>query len=333
MMHFDVIIIGAGPIGLFTAFQAGMLSMKCCIIDTLNSIGGQCNALYPEKPIYDIPGYKEISAKDLIYKLEEQANQFKPKYYLGEQVTSLTQHSDFFEITTSTNRRLTSKIVLIAAGAGAFSPNRPPLENIENYEGHSIFYHVDNPEKFSNKSIVIAGGGDSAIDWAIHLAPIANKIYLVHRRESFRAAPSSLNQINTLVNESKIEIVAPYQLKTLEGTDTQLNSVTVESLDGQVRILETDILLPFFGLKMSLGPILKWGLNIEAKHIEVDNAHYQTNIEGIYAVGDIASYEGKIKLILTGFAEASSALHHAYSKVFGKSLHFQYSTSKGIPNS
>lgn len=331
-MHFDIIIIGAGPVGLFAAFQSGMLSMKCCVIDTLNTTGGQCNALYPEKPIYDIPGYQEISGEELIRKLQAQADQFSPQYYLGEQVVSLKKNDEIFEIITSNNRIVTSKIVLIAAGAGAFSPNRPPLQDIERYEGHSVFYHIDNPKKFAGKSIVIAGGGDSAIDWAIHLAPIASIIYLVHRRESFRAAPKSLEQIQKLVDQNKIEIVAPYQLQALDGHNNQLSKVILESLEGNIRTLEADILLPFFGLKMSLGPILEWGLNINAKHIEVDNAYYQTNIEGIYAIGDIAAYEGKIKLILTGFAEASSALHHAYSKVFGKTLHFQYSTSKGIPN-
>ncbi len=328
----DVVIIGAGPVGLFAAFQAGMLGMKSCIIDTLDFPGGQCRALYPEKPIYDIPGHPEILAEQLIVNLEKQAASFKPQYYLGQQVIGLRKVGELFEVTTSAGLSISCKIVLIAAGCGAFGPNKPPLENIDIYENKSVFYSVQKVENFRNKRIVIAGGGDSAVDWANALAEVAKVIYLVHRRDKFRAAPESLRKLAELSANGVVEIIAPYQLHALEGDGTQLTSVIVQDLAGQNRKLDSDILLPLFGLKMSLGPILDWGLNIEMHHIKVSKENYQTNIEGVYAVGDIASYDGKIKLILTGFAEAATALHHAYSRVFdGKSLHFQYSTTKGLP--
>lgn len=328
----DVIIIGAGPVGIFAAFQAGLLGMKSSIIDTLEFAGGQCAALYPEKPIYDIPGYPKILAHDLITNLKEQAQPFNPEYYLGQQVLELKSMDNGFEILTSKGSKISGKIIIIAAGCGAFGPNKPPLGNIESYENKSIFYSINSRNDFAGKKIAIAGGGDSAVDWAISLSEIAEKIYLIHRRDKFRAAPESLRKLSSLANQGLIEMVVPYQLSDLEGDNGYLSNVIVENMDGQKRSLDSDILLPFFGLKMSLGPILEWGLNIHSHHISVDNIHYQTNIDGIYAVGDIASYEGKIKLILTGFAECASALHHSYKKVFdGKTLHFQYSTSKGIP--
>ncbi len=329
----DVVIIGAGPVGLFAAFQAGMLGMRVAVIDAFEFVGGQCSALYPEKPIYDIPAYPQISGEELIAKLKQQAAPFNPEYHLNQQVTALTKTEVGFDVTTSENVTISAKVVLIAGGCGAFGANRPPLEGIEQYEGKSVFYSVQRREDFRDKKIVIAGGGDSAIDWTLSLAEITEKIYLIHRRDKFRAVPESLRRLNELVNEGKIEMVVPYQLSALEGKDGYLHTVVVENLQGGIRKLDADILLPFFGLKMSLGPILDWGLNIESHHIKVDNSHYETNIPGVYSVGDIASYPGKIKLILTGFAECASALHHAYSKVFdGKALHFQYSTSKGLPS-
>lgn len=329
----DVVIIGAGPVGLFAAFQAGMLGMRSAVIDALEFVGGQCSALYPEKPIYDIPAYPQISGQDLIEKLKAQAAPFNPEYHLNQQVISCIKTASGFDVTTSKGTIISAKVVIIAGGCGAFGPNRPPLVGIEQYENKSVFYAVRRIEDYRHKKIAIAGGGDSAIDWTLSLAEVAKKIYLIHRRDKFRAAPESLRQLNELVLQEKIEMVVPYQLSALEGSDGNLSAVIVEDMKGVTRKLEADILLPFFGLKMSLGPILDWGLNIELHHIKVDNSHYETNISGIYAVGDIASYPGKIKLILTGFAECASALHHAYSKVFdGKALHFQYSTSKGLPS-
>ena len=331
-MQFDVVIIGAGPSGLFSAFQAGMLGMKSAIIDTLEVVGGQCAALYPEKPIYDIPAYPQILSQDLVNKLLEQATPFSPEYFLSEQVVGLEDHGNFFKLTTSMGTVLQAKVVIIAAGAGSFGPNRPPLENIESYEGKSIFYLVTNRDYFAGKNVIIAGGGDSALDWAISLSEIAN-ISIVHRRTKFRAAPATVQKIHELDSLNKIKLITNYQLDGLKGENGILEEVIVADLDGNKKRLKADILLPFFGLAQNLGPILDFGLNVNNHHIKVDYPYFETNVKGIYAVGDVATYEGKLKLILTSFAESASALHHAYSRVFdGKALHFEYSTTKGIKN-
>jgi thioredoxin reductase (NADPH) len=329
-MKKDVAIIGAGPSGLFTAFQAGMLGMTSCIIDSLDEKGGQCAALYPEKPIFDIPAYPEILAEDLIKKLIEQAHPFNPEYLLSQQVTMLKTDNDEFQLGTSKGNLIHAKVVIIAAGAGSFGPNRPPLEGLLSYENKSVFYYVSRRNDFLGKTIVIAGGGDSALDWAISLAEIA-KVYIVHRRSKFRAAPASVQKIYELEKEGKIELVTNYQLSALKGENGILEEVIVSDLDGNTKSLKTDILLPFFGLAQDLGPILEFGLNIKSHQITVTPPYFETNIPGIYAVGDVAGYQGKLKLILTSFAETASALHHAYSRVFqGKPLHFEYSTTKGI---
>jgi thioredoxin reductase (NADPH) len=326
----DVLIIGAGPVGLFAIFQAGMLGMKCHVVDNLVMVGGQCSALYPEKPIYDIPAHAEITAADLIKNLCSQNEKFAPVYHLDQQVENIINDGKFFNAMTSKGIEIQAKIVIIAAGAGSFTPNRPPLDTLEEYENKSIFYMVKNMEDFRGKKIAIAGGGDSAIDWAINLANIAEKIYLIHRREKFRAAPESLNQITILEKQGKIELVVPYQLHKLEGTNGILQNVIVADLDGKERKLDANILLPFFGLATDLGPIKNWGIGVEHFHINVNQSSSETNIPGIYAVGDIAHYTGKIKLILVGFSEVALALHHAYERVFdGKALHFEYSTTKG----
>ncbi|HJD60159.1 MAG TPA: NAD(P)/FAD-dependent oxidoreductase [Rickettsia endosymbiont of Omalisus fontisbellaquei] len=325
----DVVIIGAGPVGLFTIFQAGMLGMKCHVIDAQEAIGGQCITLYPEKPIYDIPAYPKIAAEELIKQLELQAAPFKPVYHLNQQAIELNKQDDFFEIKTSKDTIIRSKVIIIAAGAGSFGPNKPPLANIEDFEGKSVFYFINDKSKFAGKNIVIAGGGDSAVDWAISLSEIANKIYLVHRRDKFTAAPESIRQLRSIAETGKIELVTGYQLNALDDNNGELQAVIVKDLQNNTRKLEANILLPFFGLKQDLGSLANWDLNVKLHHIEVDPSYYQTNIEGIYAIGDIAHYAGKLKLILTGFAEAASSLHHAYSKVFdGKALHFEYSTTK-----
>jgi len=329
-MQFDVVIIGAGPSGLFSAFQAGMLGMKSAIIDSLEAVGGQCSALYPEKPIYDIPAYPEIISQNLVDKLYQQAAPFSPQYFLSQQVVKLEGYSNFFKLKTSAHNEIQAKVVIIAAGAGSFGPNRPPLENIETYEGKSIFYLVTNRENFAGKNIVIAGGGDSALDWAISLSEIAN-VSIVHRRNKFRAAPATVQKIYELESLGKIKMVINYQLDGLIGKNGLLEEVIVADLDGNKKSLKADILLPFFGLAQNLGPILDFGLNINNHHIKVSYPYFETNIKGIYAVGDVATYEGKLKLILTSFAESASALHHAYSRVLdGKALHFEYSTTKGI---
>lgn len=327
----EVAIIGSGPVGLFAAFQCGMLGMKCHIIETLDFKGGQCAALYPDKPIYDIPAHPKITALELVDKLYQQASVFNPVIHLGQQAISFTKEKDFFVINTD-KIELKSKIILIAAGSGAFGPNKPPLENLNLYENQSVFYSVKDSMIFKNKNVVIAGGGDSALDWASMLSTIAKKVYLVHRRKNFRGLEATIQKIHELTTQSRLELIVPYQLDSLNGNNGYLTNVNVRDMDGNIKSLKADYLLPFFGLKMDLGPLKKWGLELVNNHIEVDSHHYQTNIEGIYAVGDIAAYTGKVKLILTGFAEVASALHHAYKKVKNKELHFQYSTTQGIPN-
>lgn len=329
----DVTIIGAGPVGLFAIFEAGMLKMRCHVVDALDSVGGQCAALYPEKPIYDIPGYPAIDAMQLVERLQEQAAPFSPTYHLGQRVEKLTREADGgWRVTTSNGTEINSKAVLIAAGCGAFGPNRPPLAGIEAYEGKSVFYMVTRREDFRGKKIVIAGGGDSAVDWAISLAELAEKIYVIHRRPKFRCAPESASRLEQLATEGKVELVIPYQLDALQGNNGQIANVIVKTLEGEERTLEADVLLPFFGLAMELGPIADWGLNLHMNHIEVDAATLATNQPGIFAVGDIASYKNKLKLILCGFSEAAMAMHAIHPLVHpGQALHFEYSTSKGVP--
>jgi thioredoxin reductase (NADPH) len=328
----DIVIVGAGPAGLFSVFEAGMLKMKCHVIDTLETIGGQCTALYPEKPIYDIPAHPKVLASELIELLEAQAEPFHPVYHLNQQVQKIEEKNDgSFVVETSKNIKIECKAIIIAAGCGAFGPNRPPLENIEQFEGNSIFYSVRNKKEFVDKKVVIAGGGDSAVDWAISLAEIAQKIYVVHRRDKFRCAPESADKMKKLEAEGKIEMVIPFQLEGLEGKDSKLSHVIVKDFDNNIKKIEADYLLPFFGLAMELGPIANWGLNLHKHHIEVDRATMQTSKKGIYAVGDIATYSHKLKLILTGFAECASACHDIFKIVFPDQIyHFEYSTSKGI---
>jgi thioredoxin reductase (NADPH) len=329
----DIVIIGAGPVGLFAVFQAGMLKMRTHVVDTLEAVGGQCAALYPEKPIYDIPGYPSILASELVDKLAEQAKPFAPAYHLGQRVELMQKQADGqWLLTTSARTVIRCKAVIIAAGCGAFGPNRPPLEHLEQYEGKSVFYLVKKREDFRGKKVVIAGGGDSAVDWAISLAELTEKLYVIHRRPKFRCAPESAAKLQTLADAGKIEMVIPYQLARLEGQGGQLSSVIVSTMEGEEKALEADILLPFFGLAMELGPIADWGLNLTQNHISVTAATCETSTAGIFAIGDIATYEGKLKLILCGFAEAAQATHAAYNIVHpGEALHFEYSTTSGVP--
>ncbi len=328
----DVVIIGAGPVGLFAIFQCGMLRMRCHVVDALDMAGGQCAALYPEKPIYDIPGHPRIDAADLIDRLAEQAAPFSPVYHLGQQVTALTPDGDRFRVETSAGTRIVARAVIVAAGVGAFGPNRPPLDGIEAYEGKGIFYMVKRREDLRGKQVVIAGGGDSAVDWALALAGVASRIMVVHRRPKFRAAPESAARLDALAKDGAIELVVPYQLAGLDGVDGRLAGVTVATLDGATRRLEADVLLPFFGLAMNLGPIAEWGLDLEQSHVAVDPSTCASSIAGIHAIGDIATYPGKLKLILSGFAEAAAAAHAIRGRVFpGEVHHFEYSTTQGVP--
>ncbi len=328
----DILLVGAGPVGLFAIFEAGMLKMRCHVVDALDSIGGQCSALYPEKPIYDIPGHPSIDALDLVKKLEQQAAPFSPTYHLNQRVDSLTRTENGFTAVTSKGTTIHSRAVIIAAGCGAFGPNRPPLAGLEQYEGTSVFYSVTRREDFRGKKVVIAGGGDSAVDWAISLSGIAEKIYVVHRRAKFRCAPESASRLETLAAEGKVELVIPYQLDALEGADGKLSAVIVKTLEGEARSLPADVLLPFFGLSMELGPIADWGLGLHNNHIKVDPTTFATSTPGIYAIGDIVNYPGKLKLILCGFSEAAMACHNARDLVYpGEAYHFEYSTTKGVP--
>jgi thioredoxin reductase (NADPH) len=328
----DVAIIGAGPVGLFAVFECGMLEMRCHVFDALDVAGGQCAALYPEKPIYDIPGYPRIDAGMLVERLVEQAAPFAPTYHLGHAVTGLDRAVDGFVVSSAAGVRVAARALVIAAGGGAFGPNRPPLAGIEEYEGRGVFYLVRRREDFRGKRIVIAGGGDSAVDWALSLAELAERVMVVHRRDKFRAAPQSLARLAQLAESGRVELVIPYQLAGLEGAGGRLSAVVVADLVGNERRLEADCLLPFFGLATQLGPLARWDLAFDDNRIAVDPANCASSRPGIFAIGDIAVYPGKLKLILSGFAEAALAAHAIHPLVHpGEALHFEYSTTKGLP--
>jgi thioredoxin reductase (NADPH) len=328
----DVAIIGAGPVGLFAVFECGMLKMQCHVIDALDTVGGQCAALYPEKPIYDIPGHARIDAADLVDRLAEQAAPFAPVYHLGQAVNRLDACDGELRLETAAASRIVARAVIIAAGGGAFGPNRPPLAGIESFEGKSVFYYVRRREDFRGKRVVIAGGGDSAVDWALSLAEIAERVLVIHRRPKFRAAPGSAARLQQLAEAGRIELVIPYQLHALEGDGGQLSAVIVADLAGNTRRLDADCLLPFFGLATDLGPLAHWGLALHHGNITVESATCATSLPGVFAIGDVATYPGKLKLILSGFAEAALAAHAIHPLVFpGEALHFEYSTTKGVP--
>lgn len=325
----DIVIIGAGPVGLFAVFQCGMLDMRCHVVDSLDVLGGQCSALYPEKPIYDIPAYPKIAGQELIDCLVEQAAPFKATYHLGQQVQKIAQQADGWQVTLANGNAIACKAIMLAGGAGAFVPNRPPLQGIENYEGVSVFYAVGKRDAFKGKRVVVAGGGDSAVDWALSLSEVAQSVSLVHRRDVFRAAPESLKRLQ---ESKKIEMVVPYQLAGLKGGGKQLTHVVVKTLAGEERALEADILLPFYGLATSLGPIAEWGFDLYKQQIAVTQATCETSLKGVYCIGDMAHYAGKLKLILQGFSEAAMAAHAAYGVVYpGKVLNIAHSTDKGVP--
>ena len=328
----DVVIVGAGPAGLFAVFECGMLRIRCHVVDALEAIGGQCTALYPEKPIYDVPGFAAIAAGDLIERLAQQAAPFHPVYHTGQRVEALTPMDDERWLArTCAGTRIDARAVLIAAGGGAFGPNRPPLPGIEEFEGKSVFYAVARRADLAGKRVVIAGGGDSAVDWALSLADVAARVMVVHRRSKFRAAPESVDKLHRLASAGALDLVVPFQPAGLEGAGGRLAAVIVRSLDGEQRRLEADVLLPFFGLGATLGPISDWGLALERNHITVDPATCATSVAGIFAIGDIVTYPGKLKLILSGFAEAAVAAHAIYPLVHpDRELHFEYSTTTGV---
>ena len=332
--HFetDVAIVGAGPVGLFAVFELGMLKLSSVLIDALSEVGGQCTALYPEKPIYDIPAHPAIEAGALITRLEEQIAPFATPRLLGRQVNGLTGQPGNFTLTTDQGDTVHAKAVILAAGAGAFGPNRPPLDGLPAFESTgAVQYYVRRREDLRGKRVIIAGGGDSAVDWALALKDIA-KVAVVHRRAKFRAAPESAAQLDAAAKKGEIEMVIPYQLHALHGANGQLSAVEVATLEGVTRQLPADVLLPFFGLSMDLGPIAAWGLDRQMHHVTVDPATCQTSLPGVFAIGDVATYPGKLKLILQGFSEAAITAHAIFPVIRpGEALHFEYSTSKGVP--
>jgi thioredoxin reductase (NADPH) len=329
----DALIIGAGPVGLFAVFELGLLDIKCHLIDILPKIGGQCAELYPEKPIYDIPGYPKVGALELIENLQAQAAPFAPVYHLGQRVEKLARVDDgWLELETAKGTRIRAKAVILAAGVGAFGPNKPPLARIDAFENKGVHYFVSRREDFRGRRVAIAGGGDSALDWALSLADIAARVMVIHRRDKFRGAPDTVAKVMELAKQGKIDLVTPYQLEALEGEPGALTHVVLKDLDGKIRKLEADALLAFFGLAMNLGPIAGWGLALHKGNIAVEAATLATSVPGIFAIGDIADYPGKLKLILQGFAEAAMAAHAAHKLVHpGEVLHFEYSTTKGVP--
>ena len=333
MIETDVAIIGAGPVGLFAAFECSMLKLRTCLVDALGEIGGQCAALYPEKPIYDIPAHPAIAAGALIENLDAQIAPFAVPRLLGRRVDGLHGAAGAFLLNTDKGDTIACKAVILAAGAGAFGPNRPPLEGLHTFEASgAVQYSCRNRDAYRGCRLVIAGGGDSAVDWALSLKDVAAKLYVVHRRPKFRASPETAAQLDAAAARGEIELVIPYQLHALHGQAGRLEAVEVASLDGQTRILEADRLLPFFGLSMDLGPISSWGLDLLHSHVHVIPATLETSTPGVFAIGDVATYPGKLKLILQGFSEAAMAAHAIHPIVHpDTALHFEYSTSKGVP--
>lgn len=331
MIETDILIIGAGPTGLFMVFEAGLLKMRCHIIDALPQPGGQLAELYPKKPIFDIPGYPSVGAGELVDNLMEQIKQFEPGFTLNEVAETIEKLEDgTFIVTTNRGTKHHAKAVAIAAGLGSFEPRKPELPNIADFEEKGVEYFVRNPELFRDKRIVIAGGGDSALDWTIYLADLASEVTLVHRRNEFRGALDSVEKVQELKKIGKINLITPAEVVEIQGGE-RLESVVLEKEGEKIKI-DTDYLIPLFGLTPKLGPIANWGLEIDKNAIKVNNAlDYQTNIEGIYAVGDINTYPGKLKLILCGFHEATLACQSIYQRVNpGKKYILKYTTVSGI---
>ncbi len=323
----DALIVGAGPVGLFAVFELGLLDIKAHLVDILDKPGGQCAELYPEKPIYDIPAWPVITGQELIDRLMEQIAPFKPEFHLGQRVDSLTRTEDGFLVETDQGTRFAAKVVVIAAGGGSFTPKRPPIPDIAAYEGKSVHYAVRRMADFAGKRLVIVGGGDSAVDWTLSLQPLAKRITLVHRRDKFRAPPHSVAKVMDLVAAGKMDFYVG-QVTGLSGDDGQLEQVTIRLKDGETITVAADAMLPFFGLTMKLGPIANWGLNLHENLIPVDTEKFETSEPGIFAIGDINTYPGKLKLILSGFHEAALMAQKAHDYVYpGQKRLFQYTTS------
>lgn len=341
VQEFPVLIIGAGPVGLFSVFTCGMLQLKCAVVDTLSYVGGQCQALYPEKPIYDIPAYPEIRADALIEQLRQQIMPFNPYFHLDDGACNFTYNADApfpFCLTTQKGQVLYAQSIIIAAGAGQFQPKKPPLDHLHFYEEKSVFYHVQDVQRFKNRRIIIAGGGDSALDWALVLAEIADSVHLIHRRTRFRAAPETQNRLQSFVEQKKIHVHAPYQLSQLHGniTSGELNGVALQSIENAsettIKLLECDNLFLFFGLNAHLGELENWPIEQNKHGILTNFMTGQTSHPRIYAVGDAATYTHKRRLILTGFAESAQAAQHIYQTLFPDApVQKGFSTSTGVP--
>lgn len=331
MITTDIGIIGAGPTGMFAVFEAGLLKMHCHLIDSLPQAGGQLSEIYPQKPIYDIPGYPAVNAQELVDKLSEQIAPFHPGYTLGERVETLQkQGNGTWLIGTNEGTQINCKVVVIAGGLGCFEPRKPEVDRLTEFEGKGVMYAVRNPEVFRDRNIVIAGGGDSALDWTIFLANVAKKVTLVHRGDTFRGAPDAAEKVAELARTGAIDLVLKSRVVALDGAG-HLEQVTITGPDGQDRHLQADHFIPLFGLSPKLGPIENWGLNIDKAAIEVNTFDYSTNVEGIYAIGDINTYPGKLKLILCGFHEAALMAQSAFKHVYpDQRLTFKYTTVYGI---
>ncbi len=322
----DVIIIGAGPVGLFAVHQLGIKGLKAVVIDNLDKVGGQCIELYPDKPIYDIPAVTECTGKELTDRLLEQIKPFDTKFYLNERVQEVKSEGNSWLIKTNKNNQFLAPNILIAGGVGSFEPRKLSLKDTEKFEEKSIFYSVKNKEKFKNKNICIFGGGDSALDWTLELSKFS-KVTLIHRRDEFRGAQYTLNEIKKLDKEGKISIKTPFQLNSIEGSE-KVESISIKDDNGKIEKIPTDVILSFFGLIMKLGPISKWGLNMDKKTISVNSKNFETNKKGIFAVGDICSYPGKLRLILSGFHEVALASVECFKRARPKEKYrFEFTTS------
>lgn len=323
----DAVVIGSGPVGLFSVFELGLLDIKCEVVDILDKPGGQCAELYPDKPIYDIPGMPVVMGNELVELLIKQINPFKPNFHLSSMIAELENEGEnLWKTKTDTGKTFLSKVVVIAAGGGSFQPKKPHIKGISEYENKSVFYSIRDRKKFEGKNIVIVGGGDSALDWAITLNDDADSVTLIHRREEFRASPETVNKVSSLISENKIKFHLG-QVKSLNGKDGVLDSVVCSQGENEIKI-DCDTILPFFGLTMKLGPVANWGINLNENLVSVDTEKFETDQKGIFAIGDINTYPGKLKLILCGFHEAALMAQKAHSYVYpDKKITFQYTTS------
>lgn len=327
----DICIIGAGPVGLFSVFEAGLLKMRCHLVDALPQVGGQLSEIYPQKPIYDIPGFPEVKAQQLVDSLMQQIAPFKPAFTLGERVEQISGDADSgFIVSTNEGTAIQCRAIAIAGGLGCFEPRKPAIERLEAFEGKGVAYMIKDPELFRNKEIVLAGGGDSALDWTIFLSNVASRVTLVHRGESFRGAPDSAEKVAHLAAEGKIGLILKSNILKIDGNG-HLKEVHIANDKNEVTVMSADHLIPLFGLSPKLGPIADWGLQIDKSAIVVNTTDYSTNVPGIFAIGDINTYTGKLKLILCGFHEGAMMAQSAFKYVYpNQRLSFKYTTVNGV---